>query len=236
MPYNAAMYNKERVAAIIAAAGSSERMHGVDKIFAHLGNRPVLARAVFPFECAEVVDRIIVVLSPDNLAAGEALSDSEKWGKVTDIIPGGERRQDSVQQALDRLADDDIKWVIIHDGARPLVRVEQIEDGMTAVQATGAAVCAVPVTDTIKLAGENSFIQETPDRSRLWNAQTPQIFRYDLIRRAYDAASGTVTDDSILVERLGVPVKLYKGSPANVKITTPESLAAAEIIVRRHAE
>jgi 2-C-methyl-D-erythritol 4-phosphate cytidylyltransferase len=126
--------------------------------------------------------------------------------------------------------------VIIHDGARPLVRVEQIEDGMTAVQATGAAVCAVPVTDTIKLAGENSFIQETPDRSRLWNAQTPQIFRYDLIRRAYDAASGTVTDDSILVERLGVPVKLYKGSPANVKITTPESLAAAEIIVRRHAE
>jgi 2-C-methyl-D-erythritol 4-phosphate cytidylyltransferase len=236
MPYNAGMYNKERVAAIIAAAGRSERMLGVDKIFTHLGARPVLARAVFPFECADAVDRIVVVLNEDSIKAGRALADYEKWAKVTDIIAGGDRRQDSVQNALDALADDGIEWVIIHDGARPLVRVEQIEDGLKAAQNTGAAVCAMPATDTIKLAGDNGYVKETPDRERLWNAQTPQVFRYDLIRRAYAAASGTVTDDSMLVERLGVPVRLFRGTAANIKITTPESLAAAEVLLRRNAE
>lgn len=229
------MLNKERVAAIIAAAGRSERMTGVDKIFTNLGSRPVLARAVYPFESAEIIDRIIIVLSPENLEAGHALAASEKWSKVTDIIVGGERRQDSVMKGLECL-EGDVKWVVIHDGARPLVKMDQINDGLAAAQVTGAAVCAVQVTDTIKLAGENGFIQQTPDREHLWSAQTPQVFRYDLIRRAFENASGTVTDDSILVERLGVPVKLYKGSPANIKITTPESLAAAEILLRRTSE
>ncbi|TFG46421.1 MAG: 2-C-methyl-D-erythritol 4-phosphate cytidylyltransferase, partial [Dehalococcoidia bacterium] len=160
---------------------------------------------------------------------------AEQWSKVNDIIAGGERRQDSVMNAL-KCLEDDVKWVLIHDGARPLVRIEQIEGGIDAAQLTGAAVCAVQVTDTIKLVGDNGFIQQTPDRKHLWNAQTPQVFRCDLIRRAYESASGTVTDDAVLVERLGVPVKLYKGSTSNIKITTPESLAAAEILWRRHSE
>ncbi|AKG52783.1 2-C-methyl-D-erythritol 4-phosphate cytidylyltransferase [Dehalogenimonas sp. WBC-2] len=229
------MFNNERVAAIIAAAGSSERMQGIDKIFTPLGNRPVLARTVYPFESAPVIDRIIVVLNPENLAAGKRLSDAEKWRKVTDIITGGNRRQDSVMNAL-RLLENDVKWVCIHDGARPLLRREQIEDGIKAAQATGAAVCGVRVTDTIKIVTENGDIQETPPREQMWAAQTPQVFRYDLIRRAYDTAIGSATDDSSLVERLGVPVKLYQGSTANIKITTPESLAAAEILWRRHGE
>ncbi|MEN8615293.1 2-C-methyl-D-erythritol 4-phosphate cytidylyltransferase [Dehalogenimonas sp. THU2] len=229
------MFNNQRVAAIIAAAGSSERMEGIDKIFTNLGNRPVLARTVYPFECTPLVDRIVVVLNENNLAAGEKLAENVKWRKVTDIVAGGARRQDSVMNALKKL-ENDVEWVIIHDGARPLLRVEQIEEGLKAAQASGAAVCAVPVTDTIKLASEDLSIRETLSREYLWAAQTPQIFRYDLIRRAYETATETATDDASLVERLGVPVKLYRGSYGNIKITTPESLAAAEMLWRRSGE
>jgi 2-C-methyl-D-erythritol 4-phosphate cytidylyltransferase len=229
------MFNGERVAVIIAAAGRSERMQGVDKIFALLGNRPVLARTVYPFECTPLIDRIIIVLNPDRLAAGAKLAAAEKWRKVTDIIPGGARRQDSVMNAL-LLLENDAQWVFIHDGARPLLRLEQIDEGIKTAQATGAAVCAVPVTDTIKYATVDDFVESTLDRERLWAVQTPQIFRYDLIRRAYNAATDAATDDAALVERLGVPVKIFQGSYGNIKITTPESLTTAEMLWRRSGD
>jgi 2-C-methyl-D-erythritol 4-phosphate cytidylyltransferase len=230
------MFNGQRVAAIIAAAGRSERMQGVDKIFTPLGNRPVLARTVYPFECNPVVDRIVIVLNPDRIAAGERLAAYEKWRKVTDIVPGGDRRQDSVMKALDRLVDD-VTWVVIHDGARPLVRLAQIDDGIAAAQETGAAICAVPVTDTIKQVSAAGFVECTLQREKLFAVQTPQVFRYDLIRRAYDISAETsVTDDASLVEKLGVVVKLFPGSYGNIKITTPENLATAEMLWRRSGD
>ena len=229
------MFNGQRVAAIIAAAGRSERMQGVDKIFTLLGNRPVLARAVYPFECTPLIDRIIIVLNPDRLAAGAKLAAAEKWRKVTDIIAGGERRQDSVLNALARL-ENDAEWVFIHDGARPLLRLEQIDEGIKTAQATGAAVCAVPVTDTIKYATLDGFVENTLPRERLWAVQTPQVFRYDLIRRAYNAATESATDDAALVEKLGVQVKIFQGSYGNIKITNPESLTTAEMLWRRSGD
>ena len=230
------MFNGQRVAAIIAAAGRSERMQGVDKIFTPLGNRPVLARTVYPFECHPVIDRIVIVLNPDRIAAGERLAAYEKWRKVTDIVPGGDRRQDSVMKALDRLGND-VKWVVIHDGARPLVRLAQIDDGMAAAQETGAAICAVPVTDTVKQVSEAGFVECTLPREKLFAVQTPQVFRYDIIRKAYDTSAETsVTDDASLVESLGIQVKLFPGSYGNIKITTPESLTTAEMLWRRSGD
>jgi 2-C-methyl-D-erythritol 4-phosphate cytidylyltransferase len=230
------MYNGQRVAAIIAAAGRSERMQGVDKIFTLLGNRPVLARTVYPFECHPLIDRIIVVINPDRVAAAERLAANEKWRKVTDIVPGGERRQDSVMKALERL-ENDVHWVVVHDGARPMVRLSQIDDGIEAAQESGAAVCAVPITDTIKQISKSGFVESTLDREKLFAVQTPQVFRYDIIRKAYDSSAETsVTDDASLVENLGVPVKLFLGSYGNIKITTPESLTTAEMLWRRSGD
>jgi 2-C-methyl-D-erythritol 4-phosphate cytidylyltransferase len=230
------MFNGQRVAAIIAAAGRSERMQGVDKIFTLLGNRPVLARTVYPFECNPIIDRIIIVLNADRMGEGRKLADYEKWRKVTDIIPGGERRQDSVMQALIKL-DGDCQWVYVHDGARPLLRLLQIEEGIEAAQETGAAIAAVPVTDTIKLATDDGFIESTLPREKLWAVQTPQVFRYDLLKRAYDeSADASVTDDASLVEKLGVKVKIFQGSYSNIKITTPENLATAETLWRRSGD
>jgi len=229
------MFNGERVAAIIAAAGRSERMQGVDKIFTPLGNRPVLARTVYPFECHPIIDRIVIVLNVERIIAGQRLAAYEKWRKVTDIVPGGERRQDSVVNALLCL-ENDAKWVFIHDGARPMMRLQQIDDGIQAAQETGAAVCAVPVTDTIKSATDAGFVEQTLPREKLFAVQTPQVFRFDIIKRAYAAAEDPVTDDASLVEKLGVPVKFFQGSYGNIKITTPENLATAEMLWRRSGD
>lgn len=230
------MFNGQKVAAVIAAAGKSERMQGVDKIFTLLGNRPVLARTVYPFECHPLIDRIVIVLNAERMGDGKRLADYEKWRKVTDIVAGGERRQDSVMNALKKL-EGDAEWVFIHDGARPLMRLNQIDEGILAAAETGAAVAAVPVTDTIKLSNENCTVDTTLPRERLWAVQTPQVFRYELIRRAYESAEdASVTDDASLVERLGLPVTIFQGSYGNIKITTPESLAAAEMLWRRSGE
>jgi 2-C-methyl-D-erythritol 4-phosphate cytidylyltransferase len=146
------MYNHQKVGAIIVAAGSSSRMGGIDKMFAPLEGKPVLARVVDVFERAPSVDRIAVTLNAKNIAQGQALAASEDWQKVDAIIPGGARRQDSVKEGLAHLAD--CRWIIIHDGARPLLSVELVEAGLEAAQETGAAICAVAVADTIKEEAE----------------------------------------------------------------------------------
>ncbi|MCK5577720.1 MAG: 2-C-methyl-D-erythritol 4-phosphate cytidylyltransferase, partial [Dehalococcoidales bacterium] len=146
----------QQVAAIIVAAGRGERMSGVDKVFALLAGKPVLAWAVDAFQQCPLVDRIVVVLAEHNLKRGRELVEKEGWSKVSDVCPGGEERQQSVAAGLSRLRD--CRWVVIHDGARPLVTAAIIESGLEAAKETGAAVAAVPVTDTIKLASEEDFI------------------------------------------------------------------------------
>ena len=128
----------------------------------------------------------------------------------------------------------DCKWVVIHDGARPLVTEELIINGLKQAKETGAAVAAVPVTDTIKVATSNQFVQETPARHKLWAVQTPQVFRFDVISQAYRQTQSEVTDDASVVEASGFRVKLYLGSYDNIKITTQNDLTLAEVLLKEH--
>jgi len=223
---------KQKVAAIIVAAGAGKRMAGVDKVFAPLGGEPVLLRATRPFQQCPLVDQIVVVVSGDKENKCRALVTGPEWSKVTDICLGGKRRQDSVAAGLKRLNDFD--WVIIHDGARPLVTADLIERGLEAAKETGAAAAAVPVTDTIKVVGKDEIVRQTPPRQNLRAVQTPQVFRFDVIQIAHQQDARDVTDDASLVERLGHKVKLYTGSYDNIKVTTPDDLALAEILLKKY--
>jgi 2-C-methyl-D-erythritol 4-phosphate cytidylyltransferase len=221
-----------RTGAIIVAAGESRRMGGTDKAFAQLGRKPVLTRVIETFNRCQSIGQIVVVVNTSKIDECRQMVNEQGWADTTDICVGGERRQDSVAAGLNRLKDCD--WVVVHDGARPLVTEELIERGLAAARETGAAIAAVPVTDTIKTAGDDRVVQETLYRDRLWAVQTPQVFRYDIIQEAYRQPAAEVTDDATLVERLGYKVKLYPGSYDNIKITTPEDLALAEVLINKH--
>lgn len=226
------MNNQQKAGAVIVAAGSSQRMGGVDKVFALLGEKMVLARVVDTFQGCDSINRIVIVLSKANLKRGEQLAAGQSWSKVTDICSGGERRQDSVVAGLSLLSDCD--WVVIHDGARPFVTGDLIEQGLETARETGAAIAAVPVTDTIKVAGDDQIVQGTPPRQSLWAVQTPQVFRFDIITEAYRQLKYEVTDDARAVEQLGYKVKLYMGSNSNIKITNPDDLALAGILRKKY--
>ncbi len=225
------MDNQQKVGVVIAAGGSSQRM-GENKLFVRLGDKPLLARVIDAFERCPLVDQIVVVVNQKNLERCRRLVAEGRWSKVSDVCPGGERRQDSVAAGLKRL--DKCDWVVVHDGARPLVTVDLIEHGLEAAKETGAAVAAVPVTDTIKVAGDDRIVHQTPPRQNLWAVQTPQVFRTDIITEAYQKANVDVTDDASLVEQLGYKVKLYMGSYDNIKVTTPDDLTLAEVLWQKY--
>jgi len=226
--------NQKKVGAIIAAAGSSRRMGGIDKAFVRLGGKPMLSRVVAVLQRCEAVAQIVIVVSEQGLGKCRELVADEGWSKVADVCPGGERRQDSVAAGLGRLRD--CRWVVVHDGARPLVTEDLILRGLAEARETGAAVAAVPVTDTIKVAGDDRLVVETPPRHRLWAVQTPQVFRYDIIMEAYRRVNVDVTDDASLVESAGHKVKLYMGSYHNIKVTTPDDMHLAEVLWQKHGK
>ena len=150
------------------------------------------------------------------------------------ICPGGPRRQDSVRLGLEALPE--CRWVVVHDGARPLVTAALIEAGLAAAAETGAAIAAVPLADTLKEAAEDGLIRRTLDRRNLWAAQTPQVFEYELLREAHRLAQGEATDDAALVEALGRRVKVFPGSPRNLKVTTAADLALAQALLAEGGE
>jgi len=226
------MEKKQATGAVIVAAGSSQRMNGMDKVFAPLGEKTVLARVIDVFQECDSVDQIVVVLSEENISKGEQMAAEGKWSKVTEICRGGERRQDSVMAGLNELSG--CEWVVIHDGARPFVTGEMIKQGLEGAQETGAAIAAVPVTDTIKLAGDDKVVQGTPPRQSLWAVQTPQVFRFDIITKAYRQWKYEATDDARVVEQLGYSVKLYMGSYQNIKITNPDDLIIAGVLWEKY--
>ena len=228
------MDDEQQIGAVIVAAGWSQRMGGVDKMLALLGGKPVLAWAVDVFQQCKLIDRIVVVVSKQSLGRCQRLVAERGWSKVTDVCVGGRRRQDSVAAGLSRLRH--CQWVIIHDGARPLVTEGLIEQGLKVAGETGAAIAVVPVTDTIKVAGDDRVVQQTLPRGNLWAVQTPQVFRFDIITEAYHQVKAEVTDDASLVEQLDYKVKLYMGSYDNIKITTPDDLALAEILWQRRGK
>jgi 2-C-methyl-D-erythritol 4-phosphate cytidylyltransferase len=218
-----------KLGVVIVAAGTSQRMAGINKLFASLRGKPLLAWSVDTCQRYSLVQQIVLVLNDKDLARGQKLKKERGWSKVA-LCPGGARRQDSVREGLKQMRD--CNWVMIHDGARPFLTLDLIEDGLKIVEKIGAAVAAVPVKDTIKLAADGELIGETLRRARLWAAQTPQIFSFDMITRAYEKLATEVTDDATAVERLGHKVQLYMGDYKNIKVTTTEDLALARIIAK----
>lgn len=205
-------------------------MGGVDKIFAPLLGKPLLVHSVDVFQGCPAIDQVVIVLSQDKIEAGRRLVREYNWCKVVGVCSGGARRQDSVREGLKRLSG--CQWVVIHDGARPCLGVDLIEKGLEQARDSGAAIAAVPVSDTIKVVSPDAFVEQTPLRHSLWSVQTPQVFRFDIIDEAHRKARGEVTDDATLVEQLGYRVKVYPGSDTNIKVTIPEDLALAEAILR----
>jgi len=222
--------NKVKVAAVIVAAGDSERMDGVDKIMASIGGRPVLARVLDTFQNCDKIDQIIVVMNANNIEEAKKLIAQEKWNKVTDIVVGGKRRQDSVIEGLKKLKT--CEWIVIHDGARTLMRADLIEKGLDAAKETGAAAPAIPLTDTIKFIKGSDIVVQTLPRQNLRAVQTPQVFRFDVVQNTYKFTPGDYTDDASLVEKAGFKVKLFHGAHDNIKITTPDDLAVAEVLLK----
>lgn len=212
-------------------------MQGQDKLWLPLAGRITLARTIDVFETSPLINTIVLVTRTQRLEATTSLCQHESWRKIAAIVPGGTRRQDSVRSGLDTLADvtPSCRWVMIHDGARPLVSPAMLEAGLMMAQEHRAAIAAVPVKDTIKQV-EHGCITATPDRSQLWAIQTPQVFSFPLIHQAHHAsiADEDMTDDATLLERLGQPVAIFPGSYSNIKITTQEDVLIAEAFLRGH--
>ena len=216
------------VGAVIVAAGSSERMGGRDKMSVLLKGKPLLAWSVDVCQGCTLVQQIVIVLRERNMKLGERLVEERAWTKAS-VCLGGPRRQDSVKEGIRRLRD--CGWAVIHDGARPFLTPELIWNGVEAARETGAAAAAVPVKDTIKLADDTGLVTATLERGKLWAIQTPQVFAFDVITQAYQELATEVSDDAAAVERREGKVKLYMGSYRNIKVTTPEDLMLAEVIV-----
>jgi len=218
-----------KLSVLIPASGSGARFGAnVPKQFALLGGRHILHQTILAFAEMEIVDEIIVAVPP---GFSQTVAD---YGvaKLARIVEGGASRLDTVSRALGVVAHD-TDYVFIHDGVRPFITEAFVNDVLNAVREHGAAIACAPVTDTIKRAGASNIIEETCDRSSLWQAQTPQGFTYKIIMNAYSQPGLNAipaTDDSSLVERLGVPVHIVPNTRVNMKITTPEDLLIAEAI------
>ena len=228
---------QKKCTAIVLAAGQGKRMHSkVQKQFLEIGQKPIVYYSLHCFQESPRIQEIILVTSKEMIPYCEKeIVEKYGFGKVTRIVEGGKERYDSVYAGLKACKDTD--FVFIHDGARPFITVEMVERGYQAVVKTGACVLGMPSKDTVKLADEEGYIKETPDRKIVWNIQTPQIFSYDLIRGAYESIRKKdmtgVTDDAMVVEQeTGTKILLVEGSYQNIKITTPEDLAIAEAFLR----
>ncbi len=220
---------RHRVGAIIVAAGEGRRMGGIDKVFAPLQGMPLISHTIELFERSPLVQEVVLVLAQDKVEEGLALARDQGWQKLTAVCPGGQRRQDSVRCGLERLSP--CTWVVIHDGARPCLDSELLQRGLEAVQDTGAAVAAVPATETVKVVSSERLVESTLDRNSLWIVQTPQLFDYKLLRQTHATCHQDVTDDAAMVESLGHRVKVFMGFYHNVKVTTPQDLALAEVLL-----
>ncbi len=215
--------------AVLAAAGKSSRMGGLDKIFAPVLGKPLLSYSLDQLESYPAVSRIALVLDQDSVRQGRELVRRGEYRKVVKVCAGGARRQDSVRLGLEELGPCDL--VLVHDGARPCLDHCILSRGLEAAREWGAAVAGVPVKDTIKVASPEALVVDTPARESLWAAQTPQVFRYSLLWEAHQRCQGEFTDDASMLESLGHQVKMFLGSYQNLKITTPEDLAVAEVFL-----
>lgn len=226
-----------KAVAIIVAAGEGKRLGQTDpKAYVPLGGRPLLLRTLDRFCAARHVGSLIVVAAAPELTRCAALlhGDPAVKGRPWIVQSGGATRQQSVKRGLSRIAaDTDI--VAIHDAARPFVSPELIDRCIEEASERGAAVAGLPARDTIKMVSAERWVQSTPERSSLWEIQTPQAFRAQMILEAHDRAAAhgiEATDDAGLVEWMGLPVYVVEGDRTNFKITLPEDLVVAEALIR----
>ncbi len=226
-----------KVTALIPAAGMGKRMgKAVAKQFLTLGDMPMLAHTLLMFQRASEVDEIIPILSKEDMEIClKEIIERYHVTKVKTLVVGGKERQDSVQNGLQKL-EKDASIVLIHDGVRPFVTNEMIEEIVDYARKGECVTVGVPLKDTVKEVNEKGFVVHTLERSRLWAIQTPQAFPVKILRRAYeDSYKRNIygTDDATLVERAGGMVRVIMGSYDNIKITTPEDLLLAEEILKR---
>jgi 2-C-methyl-D-erythritol 4-phosphate cytidylyltransferase len=221
--------------AIIAAAGRGTRLGGERaKQFIELAGKPVIIHTLERFErCAEIQEVIVVLPAGD---AAEFLAHAGRYGlrKVSRVVAGGATRAESVWCGLQAVRAATAGIVAVHDGVRPFVTAEEIGRTVLAAEVSGAAVLVAPVVDTIKEVEDNRVVRSL-ERTRLRRALTPQCFRYELLRRAYEQRPeliATATDDSTLVEALGATVSIIEGDARNIKITRPEDIALGEILLK----
>jgi 2-C-methyl-D-erythritol 4-phosphate cytidylyltransferase len=218
---------------ILVAAGKGSRMKTAEsKQYLPLNGKPVLVHTMELFDSMDEVSDIVIVTGEDDICRCREYADQYGIRKVGAVVAGGAERQHSVHEGLKSLKPG-IDWVMVHDAVRPFASKASIAECCRQAVAHDAAVLAVPVKDTIKVVDADGVIQSTPDRRSLWAIQTPQAFRRSLLTAAHEQATaeGFVgTDDSMLVERFGVPVRVVESDYYNIKITTPEDLPWAEWI------
>lgn len=224
-------------AAVVVAAGSASRMGGSGKQLLPLLGVPVLIRSLLAFQHAADVASIIVVARPADIPTVQRLCEEYGLDKVTDLVPGGATRAESVQNGVARCRD--VQYIAIHDGARPLVSGATIAAVIADARTYGAATAAMPVKDTIKIADGAENIADTPDRSRLYAVQTPQVFKLSDYTAAVEKLGARIrdlTDDCAIMEQAGYRVHLSAGDYKNIKITTPEDIIIAEALLKSEGD
>lgn len=231
---------KMHCTAIVLAAGQGKRMGTkVHKQYLMLAGRPVLYYSLKAFEDSPVIDEVFLVTGAgEEEYCRENIVNLFQFKKVSRIVQGGAERYHSVWNGLQELEENG--YVFIHDGARPFVDSKMIERAYAEVQEHKACVVGMPVKDTIKVADDSGTVETTPDRSKLWMVQTPQVFENHIVRGAYSMLMResyiNVTDDAMVVEQmLQYPIRLVYGSYENIKITTPDDLEMAEVLLKRRS-
>lgn len=221
-----------RATAIVVAAGSGVRFGAANKAFWSLAGRPLITYSLDAFQRSDSIEQIVVVAGEHTLGEARSLASSQQWSKLNHVVAGGTLRQDSVRCGL-AIVGEQCQFVAIHDAARPLIQVADIDRCVAAAAESGAAILAVPVTDTIKRAA-NGRIMATVPRDGLWMAQTPQVFAATKFREAFQAvnhAALSVTDEAGLFEALGMEVAIVEASSTNIKITVAADLETVEALI-----
>ena len=218
------------VSAIVVAAGSSSRMEGVNKQFIEIFDKPVIAYSLEALENSEYINEIVIVTRQEDILTISDIAKEFNLSKVTSIVPGGKTRAHSVKIGLSSVPHADL--VVIHDGARPCVLTEDIDRVIQAAKIHGGAALGCKVNDTLKSVNADNMIVGTVDRAGLWQVQTPQVFRSELISAAYQGDLSGATDDCIMAERIGGVVCIVEGTPANIKVTRNDDIYIAMAILQ----
>ncbi len=223
------------VTAIFPAAGQSRRMKSsTNKNFLELDGQPILIHTLLKFSKSDKIDNLIIAAAVDEVEFVKKMLKNVTGLKPFEIVVGGSERQYSIANAL-KVLPGDTEIILVHDAARPLIGIETIDTVVEAAKIYGGVIAAMPEKNTIKVVDSDDFVVNTPPRSKLVSVQTPQGFQRDILLRAYKQAeldNFLGTDDASLVERLGVKVKIVRSDYSNIKITTPEDILIAQILLR----